>query len=128
MLKRIQNIYDKIDQIFLNKYFDCVFPKDKYDIKLITEGPPIIHIKNKDESMGWMMYSNFYYLQYYNNLKAKVFRKHLAAFKIQRWWIKKYYDPKLKVIHRVMNRKFDEYVYEILVNNYNVNFNLEFKK
>ena len=111
MLDRIKKIYEKIDFIFLDRYFDEVFPRDKYDIQLITNGPPIIKIrsKNRKDSHSWMMYSNFYYLHYYNNLKLEEFRKHIAAFRIQQWWKKKYYDPRLHIIHNVMNRKYEEY-------------------
>lgn len=109
MDKRIKKIYDNLDQKFLDKYFDDVFPRDKYDIELITKGSPIIKIRSKNGTPGWMMYSNFYYLHYYNSLKLKAFREHLAAFKIQQWWIKKYYDPNFHIIHNVMNKKYDEY-------------------
>lgn len=109
MLKRIIKLHEKIEDVFLEKYFDGVFPKDKYDIELITSGPPIIKIKNKNDKYGWMMYSNYYYLHYYNELRLTEFKKHIASFRIQQWWKKKYYDPKFHIIHNVMNRKYDEY-------------------
>mgnify|MGYP000857543875 CR=1 FL=1 len=107
--KRIQDLYDIIDTQFINIYFDGEFPKDKYDIELIVSGIPIIQVTDKGKPEGWMMYSNAFYLQCYNDLKDRHFREYMATFKIQQWWLKMYYDPRQKIIHNVMNRKYDEY-------------------
>lgn len=109
MPKRIEKLRELIDNLFINEYFDGEFPKDRYDVELIVSEIPIIQIKNKNDKNGWMMYSNILYLDYYNKLKERIITEHLAAFRIQQWWKKIFYDPRKHIIHRVMNRKYDEY-------------------
>ena len=37
------------------------------------------------------------------------YRKYLAAYKIKKWWLKKCYDPKYPMIHRIMEKRISEY-------------------
>ena len=109
MEKRVAFVKKKISDMFINKYFEDAFQGQKYEIELVIEEIPIIKIKNKDDPLCWMMYSNIRYLEFYTKIKNKIIKEHLASLKIQRWWLKKYYDPNFHIIHRVMNRKYDEY-------------------
>ena len=106
---RTTKINNIVNEIFLVNYFDGEFPKDKYDIELISTGLPLIRISNKKDPQGWMFYSNLAYYNIYQDIRLNIFRNHLAAYKIQQWWKPKFYDPKYGIIQRIMNSKYDEY-------------------
>ena len=109
-LIRSQKLNNNAVNTFINIYFDDKYPNDNYDIYIQDSKPFMINIIHKTKKWNWVLYSTQKYYNLLNDIKIQLFRKHLAAYRIQQWWKKRFYDPKLPFIHKFMNKKYDEYV------------------
>jgi len=103
----------KLNKLAINKficiYFDEKYPNDEYDISIQDNKPFMINITHKTKEWNWILYSTQKYYDLLNDIKIELFRKHLAVYKIQQWWKKRFYDPKLPFIHKYMNKQYDAY-------------------
>ena len=104
-LNRSKKINKLVVNKFINIYFDDDYPNDDYDIYIQDSKPFMINIIHKTKKWNWILYSTQKYYNLLNDIKI-----HLAAYRIQQWWKKRFYDPKLPFIHKFMNKKYDEYV------------------
>ena len=98
-------IYDE----FINLYFEGEYPNKLYSIHIISNSPLVIKVSSKFDDWSWLIYNNIEYENIFNELKIKMYRKHLAVFKIQQWWKKILYDPKNILCHNFFNNKYNSY-------------------
>ena len=92
-LNRCKKLNNEVVSKFINIYFDDKYPNNNYDIYIQDSKPFMINIIHKTKKWNWVLYSTEKYYNLLNDIKIQLFKKHLAAYRIQQWWKKIIYDP-----------------------------------
>jgi len=92
----------KLNELALNKfislYFDDKYPNNEYIITIISQNPLRLKINNIKNKCNWILYSASVTNNLLNDIKVKIFREHLASYKIQQWWKTIFYNPNNRFI------------------------------
>ena len=107
--KRVDKIRENALNKFVSLYFDEKYPNTTYTIKIRSQFPLLIQVNNKNDEYQWMLYTCTSTNKLLSDIQVVEYRKHLSALKIQMWWKKIFYDPRMPFIEPFMEKKYDEY-------------------
>ena len=107
--KRTLKLYNDAVNEFINLYFDDDYPNKSYNIDIDEKALFMITIVHKTDNWKWALYSTNKYQDLLRDIKIKIYKRHLAAYKIQQWWKKEFYDPNNRFIKVFLDKQYDNY-------------------
>jgi hypothetical protein len=107
--RRTLKLYNTAISEFINIYFDNEYPNKYYDITIDEKKKFMINIVHKTENWNWVLYSTNKYQNLLTDIKLNIYKRHLAAYKIQQWWKKTFYDPNNRFIKVFLDKQYDNY-------------------
>lgn len=113
-LKRSKRLNELAINEFIKIYFDDNYPNTDYIITIKSQNPLQLKINHKKNKYNWILYSASITNDLLNAIKIKIFRKHIASYKIQQWWKKIFYNPNNKFIEPFLFKNINKLIKKVI--------------